>query len=129
MLNIIAIAAVISALLAFPMAAYADAASEIATAAQHAGFAAAAPNLVQTHMHLHHALNCLVGPEDGDFDKTNMNPCAGKGKGAFPDESDTEIKAKLQSAMSAAEDGIASSDEAVAKKDAATVETLLGAIK
>jgi hypothetical protein len=129
MLNKIAIAAVISGLLTFPIAAYADAAAEIATAAQHAGFAAAAPNLVQTHMHLHHAMNCLVGPRDGDFDKTNMNPCAEKGKGAFPDESDAEIKVKLQTAMSAAADGIASSDEATAKKDAATVETLLDAIK
>jgi len=129
MLNRIAVAAVIGALFIFPIAAYADAASEIATAAQHAGFAAAAPNLPQTHMHLHHALNCLVGPKDGDFDKTNMNPCAQEGNGAFPDERDAEIKAKLQSAMSAAEDGIASNDEAIAKKDAATVETLLNAIK
>jgi hypothetical protein len=58
-----------------------------------------------------------------------MNPCAQEGKGAFPDESDPEIKAKLQGAMAAAEDGIAASDEATAKKDAATVETLLHAIK
>ena len=129
MSNTIAIAAIISGLLTFPISAYADAKSEIATAAQHAGFAAAAPNLVQTHMHLHHALNCLVGPQDGDFDKTNMNPCAQQGKGAFPDESDAEIKTKLQSAMSAVDDGIASSDEATAKKDAATAETLLDAIK
>jgi len=129
MFNKIAITAVISGLLAFPKAAYADAKSEIATAAQHAGLAAAAPNLLETHMHLHHALNCLVGPQDGDFDKTNMNPCAQQGKGAFPDEGDAEIKTKLQSAMSAAEDGIASSDEAIAKKDAATCETLLEAIK
>ena len=129
MFNIIAIAAVISGLLTFSIAAYADAKSEIATAAQHAGLAAAAPDLPQTHMHLHHALNCLVGPQDGDFDKTNMNPCAQQGKGAFPDESDADIKTKLQGAMSAAEDGIASSDEATAKKDAATCETLLEAIK
>ena len=129
MFNIIAIAAVISGLLTFSIAAYADAKSEIATAAQHAGLAAAAPDLPQTHMHLHHALNCLVGPQDGDFDKTNMNPCAQQGKGAFPDESDADIKTKLQSAMSAAEDGIAASDEATAKKDAATCETLLEAIK
>jgi hypothetical protein len=129
MFNKIAITAVISGLLAFPMAAYADAKSEIATAAQHAGLAAAASDLVQTHMHLHHALNCLVGPQDGDFDKTNMNPCAQQGRGAFPDESDADIKTKLQSAMSAAEDGIAASDEATAKKDAATCETLLEAIK
>jgi hypothetical protein len=129
MSNITAIAAVISGLLTFPIAAYADAKSEIATAAEHAGFAAAAPNLLQTRMHLHHALNCLVGPLDADFDKANMNPCAQQGKGAFPDESDVEIKTKLQSAMSAAADGIASSDEATAKKDAATVKTLLEAIK
>src|SRR5215468_1413853 len=105
MFNIIAIVAVISGLLTFPTAAYADAKSEIATAAQHAGLAAAAPNLVQAHMHLHHVMNCLVGPGDADFDKTNMNPCAQQGKGAFPDVSDGEIRTKLQNAMSAAADG------------------------
>lgn len=129
MYNIIVIAAVISGLLTFPIAAYADAKSEIATAAQHAGLAAAAPDLVQTHMHLHHAMNCLVGPQDADFDKTNTNPCAQQGKGAFPDESDAEVKTKLQGAMSAAADGIASKDEATAKKNATTVKTLLEAIK
>jgi hypothetical protein len=129
MFKTIAIDAVISGLLTFPIAAYADAKSEIATAAQHAGMAAAAPNLLQTRMHLHHAMNCLVGPQDADFDKTNMNPCAQQGKGAFPDESDAEIKAKLQNAMSAAADGIAASDEATARKDAATAQTLLEAIK
>ena len=129
MSNRIAIAAVTGGLFTFPIGAYADAASEIATAAQHAGFAAAAPNLPQMHMHLHHVMNCLVGPKDGDFDKTNINPCAQMGNGAFPDESNAEIKAKLQSAMSAAGDGIASSDEATAKKNAAMVKTILEAIK
>ena len=129
MSNRIAIAAVTGGLFTFPIGAYADAASEIATAAQHAGLAAAAPNLSQTHMHLHHVMNCLVGPKDGDFDKTNINPCAQMGNGAFPDESNAEIKAKLQSAMSAAGDGIASSDEATAKKNAAMVKTILEAIK
>ncbi|HEY8254880.1 MAG TPA: hypothetical protein VIG39_09590 [Rhizomicrobium sp.] len=121
--------AVISAVLTFPITAYADAKSEIATAAQHAGLAAAAPNLAQTHMHLHHAMNCLVGPRDADFDKTNMNPCAQQGAGAFPDESNPDIKVKLQNAMSAAADGIASNDEATAKKNAATLQTMLDAIK
>ena len=129
MLNRTAIVAAIGGLLTFPIAAYADAASEIATAAQHAGLAAAAPNLLQTHMHLHQAMNCLVGPLDADFDKTNTNPCAQQGKGAFPDESNPDIKSKLQSAMSLVADGMASSDEATAKKDAATVETQLNAIK
>ena len=129
MSNRIVIAAVTGGLFTFPIGAYADAASEIATAAQHAGLAAAAPNLPQTHMHLHHVMNCLVGPKDGDFDKTSMNPCAQMGNGAFPDESNAEIKAKLQSAMSAVGDGIASSDEATAKKNAAMVKTILEAIK
>jgi len=74
-------------------------------------------------------MNCLVGPQDADFDKANMNPCAQQGKGAFPDESDAEVKTKLQGAMSAAADGIASKDEATAKKNATTVKTLLEAIK
>ena len=129
MFNTTKIVAIVSAALTFPIAAYADAKSEIATAAQHAGLAAAAANLAQTHMHLHHAMNCLVGPRDADFDKTNMNPCAQQGNGAFPDESDPDIKVKLQNAMSAAADGIASNDEATAKKNAATVQTMLEAIK
>ena len=123
------IVAVISALLTFPMAAYADAKAEIATAAQHAGFAAAAPNLAQVHTHLHHAMNCLVGPKDADFDKNNMNPCAQQGNGAFPDETNPDIKVKLQNAMSAAADGIASNDEATAKKNAASAQTILEGIK
>jgi hypothetical protein len=121
--------AVISAVLASPMAAYADSKAEIATAAQHAGLAAAAPNLAQIHTHLHHAMNCLVGPRDADFDKNNMNPCAQQGNGAFPDETNPDIKVKLQNAMSAAADGIASNDEATAKKNAATTQSLLEAIK
>jgi hypothetical protein len=129
MKNTTRIVALVSAALTLPMAAYADAKSEIATAAQHAGLAAAAPNLAQTHMHLHHAMNCLVGPRDADFDKTNMNPCAQQGNGAFPDESDPDIKVKLQNAMSAAADGIASNDEVTAKKNAATLQTMLDAIK
>ena len=129
MLNRIAIAAVTGGLLTCPIPAYADAASEIAAAAQHAGLAAAAPDLPQARMHLHHVVNCLVGPKDGDFDKTNMNPCAQLGNGAFPDESNADIKVKLQNAMSAAADGIASRDEATAKKNAATVKTILEGIK
>lgn len=129
MSNRIAIAALTGALSIFPMAAHADAASEIAMAAQHAGLAAAAPNLPQIHVHLHHVMNCLVGPKDGDFDKNNLNPCAQLGNGAFVDESNADIKVKLQNAMSAAGDGIASNDEATAKKNAATAKTILEAIK
>jgi hypothetical protein len=129
MSNGIAIAALFGGLLICPMAAYADAAAEITTAAQHAGLAAEAPNLSQARTHLHHAMNCLVGPKDADFDKAVTNPCAQQGQGAFPDESNPDIKAKLQNAMSAAADGIASNDDATAKKNAASAKTMLEAIK
>jgi hypothetical protein len=129
MSNRSAIAALAGGLFACPMAAYADAAAEIATAAEHAGMAAAAPNLTQAHMHLHHVMNCLVGPKDGDFDKAVANPCAQQGAGAFPDESNPDIKAKLQNAMSLAGDGIASNDEATAKKNAASIKTMLEGIR
>ena len=123
------IAVIAASLLIGTTAAYAAAAGEIAIAAQHAGFAAAAANLAQTHMHLHHAVNCLVGPGDSDFDSTNMNPCAKTGDGAIPDETSTAIKAKLASAVTTAEAGIASSDEATARKDASSTADLLKAIK
>lgn len=129
MINRIAIAAVIGGLFALPTVAYADAMSEITTASQHAGFAAKAPNLTQTHMHLHHAVNCLVGPEGTGFDKAVMNPCAKEGNGAIPDESNSATKTKLQNIVAEAQDGIASSDEAVAKKDASSVESQLKKIE
>ena len=129
MLKRTVIVAAIGLLSTSPQATYADAASEIATAAQHAGLAASAADLPQTRMHLHHVMNCLVGPKDGDFDKTVTNPCAQQGNGAYLDESNPDIKAKLQDAMSLAADGIAAKDEATAKKDAATLQTQLGGIK
>ena len=129
MSNRIAIAAILGGLLICPVAAYGDAAAEISTAAEHAGLAAAAPNLPQTRMHLHHAMNCLVGPKDGDFDKNSINPCAQQGKGAFPDESNSDIKVKLQNAMALVGDGMTSSDEATAKKNAAAAKTMLEGIR
>ena len=123
----IALLAACAALTATPV--LADTAAELNIAQNHAGMAAKAADLKTTQMHLHHAVNCLVGPKDGDFDKTNTNPCAQLGNGAFPDESNQEIKTKLQNALSAAFDGIASNDEATAKKNAATVKTILEAIK
>lgn len=123
------IAIVTASTLVGTVAAYADASGEIAIAAQHAGFAAAAPNLVQTHMHLHHAVNCLVGPGGSGFDSTNMNPCAKSGNGAIPNSTSTAIKAKLELAVTTARAGIASSDDATAKKDASSTADLLKAIK
>jgi hypothetical protein len=129
MLAKITVAAALGAVMMLPIAALAAAAGEIATAADHAGYAIASLNIAAVHMHLHHAVNCLEGPKGKDFDSGNENPCAKSGNGAIPDTSDLAIKAKLQAAVVTAEAGIASNDEAVAKKAATDAYAALLALK
>jgi hypothetical protein len=117
-----------SVALLLPTAAFADAAQEIATAQTHAGLAAKAPAIDGIHMHMHHALNCLVGPKGDGFDASNMNPCAAQGNGAIPDASDAQ-KAKLTAVVATLKAGIASSDAAAAAKDATDAAAAIGAAK
>ena len=58
----------------FPAAADTDVAKEIATAQAHAGFAAAGTDLKTVQMHLHHVVNCIVGPKGKGYDATQANP-------------------------------------------------------
>ncbi|HEY0302197.1 MAG TPA: hypothetical protein VGC36_12710 [Rhizomicrobium sp.] len=122
--------AVLAALLAapFPVLA-ADAAGEIVTAATHADLASKAGNLAGTRMHLHHVLNCLVGPGGTGFDPSNVNPCVNAGAGAIPDTADAAKKAALEAAAATVRNGLAASDVAVAQKDAADAAKALAAIK
>ena len=106
-----------AALLLPTSVALADVSAELTTASQHAGFAAKAPGIDQVHMHLHHVVNCLVGPSGTGFDTTVANPCGKSGAGAIPDGSPAQ-KAKLQTALSSANAGIAATDVAAAQKDA-----------
>jgi len=62
-----------------------DPAVELKTATTHAGFAAKYEALKEVTMHLHHTLNCLVGPQDKLFDASAGNPCQGQGDGYLPD--------------------------------------------
>lgn len=98
--------------------ALADAAAEAGIAATHAGLAAKQTDIAKVHMHLHHALNCLVGPSGDGFDSTNANPCAKAGNGAIPDATDATLKAKLTAAEASAKAGLASNDLAMAQADA-----------
>jgi len=59
--------------------------AEIKTAITHAGFAAKYDTLQEVTLHLHHTINCLVGPNDPLFDAAAGNPCQGQGKGALVD--------------------------------------------
>ena len=111
-----------------PSAAFADIAAELATAQTHAGLAAKAPAIDGIHMHMHHALNCLEGPNGADFDKTNMNPCATQGNGAIPDASPAQ-KAKLTEAVADLKNGLASNDMAAAAKIATDAAADIGSAK
>jgi hypothetical protein len=66
-------------------------ADALKTAITHAGFAAKYDTMKEVSLHLHHVINCLVGPnEKMMFSKAAGNPCEGQGKGIMPD-----IKAKM----------------------------------
>src|SRR5215472_16172388 len=73
----------------------ADPVQEAATAGTHAGLAAQGASIEQVHMHLHHTVNCLVGPNGQGFDAKEANPCQKLGGGAIPDTTDQATKAKL----------------------------------
>ncbi|MDE1938027.1 MAG: hypothetical protein KGI68_03310 [Alphaproteobacteria bacterium] len=114
-----------AAALLLPAAALADGHSEIVIAATHAGLAAQGSDVATVHMHLHHTLNCLVGPNGAGFDAKEMDPCAHAGSGAIPDATKTATKTALQAAATEASAGIAETDLAKAKAAAAQTADML----
>jgi len=104
----------------------ADAGKEAATAAQHAGFAAKSGKIEQVHMHLHHAVNCLVGPNGDGFDASQANPCGSQGNGAIPDAGDAVMKQKLEDALTTAKSGLATDDMTAAQQAASDTRNILG---
>lgn len=103
----------------------ADAAKEATTGGMHAGLAAKAATIEQVHMHLHHTVNCLVGPKGQGFDAKEANPCQALGDGAIADAGDAATKAKLTAALARAEAGLKATDLAAAQKAAAETEASL----
>lgn len=63
-----------------------DPSAELKTAVTHAGFAVKYETMKEVTLHLHHALNCLVGPQDKRFDAAAGNPCQGQGNGYLSDQ-------------------------------------------
>ena len=115
---------VVSAAALIPVAAFADAHSEIVQAATHAGLAAQSTDVAMVHMHLHHTLNCLVGPDGPGFDAKEMNPCANAGAGAIPDGGIMK-KMMLEAAANEARLGIAEPDLEKAQAHAVTTAKML----
>jgi hypothetical protein len=98
---------------------------EIDTATQHAGLAAKATDLKGVQMHLHHVINCLVGPNGAGFDAGAGNPCNGQGNGAIPATADMKKRQSLETALGQAQDGVKQANLSVALLDANLAQTSL----
>ena len=123
-MKIILGALAITSIALLPAVALADGPQAIATAKTHSGLAANGANIGAVQTHLHHVLNCLVGPGGQGFDAAPGNPCAAAG-GAIPQTADAATKAKLETAATTARSGIAATDIAVAKKAATDIQASL----
>ena len=97
----------------------ADPAAELKTAITHAGYSAKQEALQGVTMHLHHALNCLVGPQGKGFDAAAGNPCQGQGAGYLPDlkagKGETDQYYEALWAAQVAEQGLAANNLAQTK--------------
>jgi hypothetical protein len=107
----------------------ADVNAEITTAATHAGLAAQASDIATVHTHLHHTINCLVGPGGQGFDAKELNPCANSGSGAIPDSTSASSKQALQGALVKANNGLAATDLATAQAEAKATSSILKTVK
>jgi hypothetical protein len=102
-----------------------DPAKEVATAATHAGLAAKSTDMKMTQMHLHHVVNCLVGPKGEGFDANEANPCKDQGAGAIPDAKDAAQAASLKQALARANAGLGAKDMATAQANATAAQGFL----
>ncbi len=122
----LSLAGVVTVIITSPASAQAtDPAQEAVTSGLHAGLAAQAATIEQVHMHLHHTVNCLVGPTGQGFDAKEANPCQKLGNGAIPDTTDSATKAKLAAALAKAQTGLKSDDLTAAKKAATEAQAAL----
>ncbi len=116
---VIGTVAIAAAFSSFALAQTSAPQQETATAQAHALMAATARSLATTHMHLHHVVNCLEGPQGRDFDAKAGNPCASMGHGALNDAgSDAALHKTLEQALTYARAGLKDSDPAAAKQAA-----------
>ena len=122
------IVGVLTAGFSFPAIAQSQVATEVSTAHAHALMAQSATTLPMAHTHLHHVINCLVGPKGSGFDAAAGNPCKGQGDGALKDsESNSALHAKLNDALADAQSGLKSNALEAVQQDAAKVAAALGA--
>ncbi|MDE2463588.1 MAG: hypothetical protein KGO02_07740 [Alphaproteobacteria bacterium] len=115
----------VAAVSALPAAAAGNVATEIHTAALHAGFSAKSSTIKMVHAHMHHALNCLVGPKGMGFDSSALDPCKNQGNGAIVDATSAATKQKLEKVAQMLRMGLTDNTLATAKATAAKAEAEL----
>lgn len=104
-----------------------DAAKELATAGTHAQLSESSQSVAVATMHLHHVINCLVGPHGTGFDAAAGNPCKTMGDGALRDSpKGSESRSKALRALAIARRGIAEKDLTAMHKAAAEISGILG---
>ncbi len=92
----------------------------------HAAMAQGAQTLKMSHTHLHHVINCLVGPQGSAFDADAANPCAKLGNGALPDSKGNEaLQERLNKALAAAQEGLKTTELKASQTDAGKVASIL----
>ena len=127
------LAATGAALLLSTVAAYAvakDLAAEFNTTETHAGLAAKATSMESVKMHLHHALNCMVGVNGNGYNVEAGNPCQKDGDGLLVDIKDKPLLIiELHVALGHLRAGVAATDMAAAQKAAADAQAVIAANK
>jgi len=96
-----------AALAATPAFAATGAGKEIHTAIEHSGYASHVKSTNKVHLHLHHVVNCLVGPHGKGFYPAAGDPCQGEGNGALNDLSgQPKVRSELEKALREANTGL-----------------------
>lgn len=96
-----------AALVATPALAAGNARHEISTAIEHSGYASQVKSTAKVHLHLHHVVNCLVGPHGRGFYPPAGDPCQGMGNGALNDLSGrSAVRSELETALREAKAGL-----------------------
>ncbi|HEY7890445.1 MAG TPA: hypothetical protein VIC29_19655 [Steroidobacteraceae bacterium] len=109
-----------------------DVAKELTTARTHAQLAEASQSVAVAKLHLHHVINCLVGPHGRGFDAAAGNPCKGMGEGAEKDAQTNHAMTthwldQVVHALASARRGVAAKHLAdVHKAASGVVESIVG---
>ncbi|MGA9852680.1 MAG: hypothetical protein WBR15_07090 [Gammaproteobacteria bacterium] len=118
----------VALLLITPLSFAGNADQEISTATTHAKMGTAAGDMPTAIMHLHHVINCLVGPNSKSFDAKVGDPCQGMGDGALNDIGHAPAAhIKLERALTMAERALHANSLDAARQDAARIAEVLEA--